>query len=474
MDGNQLEEEDEKEIALDGTWSNANKVNKPNLENTGLQPIVINADETTATPDRKTENWYSYDGVENKWANAKTADGSMWVWIPRYAYKITYNDASDKSQGGTIDVVFLQGTSNLDKDEKDVTQENYVDEKGQTGAYIVHPAFEDGSSNGYPNGEWDKKIGGIWVAKFEAGYQDADKAVNSNVGYSTIYSWEITEAVGDRTTYYYGEREAGTKIKYPTFTAGKPSVNYIGISDSYDLCRDLTASTAPYKLNSAKVDSHLTKNSEWGAVAYLTHSKYGRNGQEVTINNVSVDGENTAYAVTGYAGESEYAQEVITNLEAIKNNEVIGSWTTPQGQKASSTGNICGIYDLSGGMWEWTAGYIAPETGNYQTYGGSLKGESNQYRSKYAGVSETDETNYNETANKGRIGEAIWETSTSGARTSTTAWNNDYSCFLWYNSSFLIRGGSWYIESGAGVFAFNRGLGYNACIIGFRPVLVVE
>ena len=24
-----------------------------------------------------------------KWANAKTSDGSMWVWIPRYAYSIT-------------------------------------------------------------------------------------------------------------------------------------------------------------------------------------------------------------------------------------------------------------------------------------------------------------------------------------------------------------------------------------------------
>ena len=23
-----------------------------------------------------------------RWANAKSADGSYWVWIPRYAYKI--------------------------------------------------------------------------------------------------------------------------------------------------------------------------------------------------------------------------------------------------------------------------------------------------------------------------------------------------------------------------------------------------
>ena len=466
-------ENNEKEIALDGSWSSTNKVNKPNLENTGLQAIVINADGTTSTPDSKKENWYSYDGVENKWANAQTVDGSMWVWIPRYAYKITYNDGSDKSQGGTIDVVFLQGTSNLDKDGKDVTQASYLDEKGQTGAYIVHPAFEDGSSTGYANGEWRKKIEGIWVAKFEAGYQDADKAVNSNVGYTTIYSYEIDGTEADRTTYYYGERVVGTKIKYPTFTANKPSISYIGISDSYDLCRDLTSMNAPYKLNGNKVDSHLTKNSEWGAVAYLTHSKYGRGGQEVTINNITVNGENTAYAVTGYAGESVSASQLVTNLTAINNNQVEGSWTTAQGQKASTTGNIYGIYDLSGGLWEFTAGYIAPETGNYQTYGGSLKGESNEYKSKYAGVSETAETNYNEIVNKGRIGEAIWETSDSGS-TVNGAWNSDYSAFVRSIAPFTVRGSNWSFDSKAGLFAFDRTYGFCRFQVGFRPVLIIE
>ena len=251
-------------------------------------------------------------------------------------------------------------------------------------------------------------------------------------------------------------------------------MNYIGISDSYDLCKDLTSTNAPYALNTNKVDSHLTKNSEWGAVAYLTHSKYGRNGQEVTINNITVYGENTVYAVTGYAGESIDTEEVVTNLTDINNNQVAGSWTTAQGQKASSTGNIYGIYDLSGGLWEWTAGYIAPETGNYQTYGGSLKGESNQYKNKYAGLSGTDETNYNETVNISRIGEAIWETSTSGAWPSTTAWNSNFSYFVFSSEPFVLRGGRWLDTSSAGVFAFCRTSGYSAYSVGFRPVLVVE
>ncbi len=472
MGGNTGEEEDEKEIALDGSWSSANKVNKPNLENTGLQPVIINADGTTYTPNSKTENWYSYDGVENNWANAKTADGSMWVWIPRYAYKITYNDASDKSQGGTIDVVFLQGTSNLDKDGKDVTKASYVDEKGATGAYIVHPAFEDGSSTGYPNGEWNKKIEGIWVAKFEAGYQEADKAIDSNVGYSVTYGYYGTNT-GDIQNNYYGEIQQGTKIKYPTFTASKPSMNYIGISDSYDLCKDLTSTNAPYKLNGNKVDSHLTKNSEWGAVAYLTHSKYGRNGQEVTINNITVNGENTVCAVTGYGGESVSASQLVTNLTAIKNNQVAGSWTTAQGQKASSTGNVYGIYDLSGGAVEWTAGYITPDSEKYQVYGGSLKGESNQYKSKYEGISETSEANYSNEGNINRKGEAIWETSDSGSNNSCS-WNGDYSYFVNLDCPFFVRGLGWDNTSSTGVFGFDVSSGFSVLFVGYRPVLVIE
>ena len=35
---------------------------------------------------KEDKDWYSYEN--KKWANAETQDGSMWVWIPRYAYRI--------------------------------------------------------------------------------------------------------------------------------------------------------------------------------------------------------------------------------------------------------------------------------------------------------------------------------------------------------------------------------------------------
>lgn len=459
---------------------NKTEVNAPKLT-VGMTPIKWNETEFIKTTSYDTE-WYSYEDTSitkqkntSKWANAETEDGSMWVWIPRFAYKINYINESDKSLGGTIDVVFLKNNTNKDFNGNDVTDANYMDENGIQGAYIVHPAFQDGTKNGFANGEWDKEITGFWMAKFEAGYVgnvgDKLSAQDSNVELSVIFQ-RNENTREDLTINYYGTRAVGDKIKYPEFKANRPSMNNLGISDAFDLSRSLTASGNPYGLTT-NVDSHLTKNSEWGAVAYLTHSKYGRNGQEVTINNISVNNENTIYAVTGYAGESVGAEvDTSRNLSTLTTENQKGSWTTSQGQTASSTGNIYGIYDLSGGSFEWTAGYIVT-AGDYETYGGSLKGESNKYKNKYEGISSTDTVNYSTNPNPTRLGEAIWETSSSG--TGSNSWNGDHSGFCRTNSPFLIRSGASYNSAnGAGIFSYARDHGHCHFYIGFRPVLIID
>lgn len=96
--------------------------------------------------------------------------GSMFVWIPRFAYKIT---TGYHSSSGAIDVIFLQGTTDNYYDEDGnltsavsgtdllaVTESGYSD-------YVVHPAFQDGSSTSYAYGEWDSEIEGFWIAKFQ-------------------------------------------------------------------------------------------------------------------------------------------------------------------------------------------------------------------------------------------------------------------------------------------------------------------
>ncbi len=448
------------------TLTNVQNVNPPNYKSTGLIPIIISEDGTVLEADTSKNNWYHYDGQNNQWANAKTKDGSMFVWIPRFAYKINYANANNKSQEGTIDIVFLKDATNLDFKGNDVTSESYVNKNGVTGAYIVHPAFQDGRNNHYANGEWNEEITGFWMAKFEAGYQDVDKAVDSNVEYTTITTHEAN-TTSQKESNYYGTRQVGTLIKYPVFQGNKPSMNYIGISDAYNLCRAMKDSDNPYHLTS-KADSHLTKNSEWGAVAYLTHSQYGRNGEEVTINNITLDGLDTVYAVTGYGASTISGPAITTSMSAIQNKTQTGNWTTLQGQKASSTGNIYGIYDLSGGAWEWTAGYITTQENEVE----GLRGENNKYRSKYEGVSAIHTDNYKEDKNAIRLGEAIWET--SSINTEIQSWNNDSSTFINHTEPFFIRGGYWNYKEKAGLFAFNRGYGDCFFHVGFRPVIIVE
>ena len=140
------------------------------------------------------DNWYDYK--TSKWANTMTEDGSMWVWIPRFAYKITYK-TGNKSDGGTIDVKFLIGTTdqyyddegNLQTAKRATSATEAVD---TTSDYYVHPAFTDESDINYANGGWDSELTGIWVAKFEAGYASGNndaEVVASSVNYTQTTAW---------------------------------------------------------------------------------------------------------------------------------------------------------------------------------------------------------------------------------------------------------------------------------------------
>lgn len=443
--------------------------NEPKLAK-GMTPVKWQETDFIKTESYDVD-WYNYidtsleQNLTTKWANAQTQDGSMWVWIPRFAYKITYLDEQDKSKGGTIDVVFLKDETNKDFNDNDVTNEEYTNSKGEIGAYIVHPAFQNGEKTNFTNGEWSSDITGFWMAKFEAGYEQSNLAKDSNIEYSTIKSFNGTNNI-DFNQNYYGTRQVGTKIKYPVFKPNKPSINYISIADVFKLTKSLTSANNPYGLSN--VDSHLTKNSEWGAVSYLAYSKYGTNAQEVNINNVSVNSENTTFAVTGYGASQEIKNEVITSLNSINSNLQQGDFKSIQGQMASTTGNMYGIYDLNGGMWEYTSGYIGD---NIDEYGEPLKLDSNIYKNKYAGISNENILNYQQQDNIKRVGEAIWEVSKIG--TGATAWNNNTSEFGALNQ-FTIRGGNWQSGINGGLFAFSYTEGFCNYKVGFRAILIVK
>ena len=384
------------------------------VESKGVNAPVLGDNMELVSYDENTKTWvtnnsssaYDYvagtgeeDNNSSRWANAKvTIDGveSYFVWIPRYAYKITYNDPEDISAGGTIDVKFLIGTS-----------DNYYDDEGNlqtakrattghedtTSDYYVHPAF----TNNVDLGGWRNELTGIWVGKYESARSDSE---GTTQGISTtikvqpgVTSWRST-TIGDMYTYA--------------------------------------------RTYSTSLNSHMLKNSEWGAVAYLTHSQYGRNGTEVTLNNSSD-------FITGSAQTSSG----ITN-----------DYKSSEGILASSTGNVYGIYDLSGGASEYMAAYYNGSTSSsLANNGGSFAsqgGTSTEYVTAYTGTTESS-------AHKS--GDATYETS---------EWHGDSAKFVYSDYPFFNRGGNYGNGSASGVFYFsnNNGDVINTC--SFRMCLAVK
>jgi hypothetical protein len=430
---------------------------------TDLNSIVV----TTNTSDT---TWYNYEAKQ--WANAQTEDGSMWVWIPRFAYKV--NSATQ-----TFDIVFLIGTTDnyynadgtLGKAQRATSNNTSPD---TTADYTVHPAFTNESSINYANGGWDSELTGIWVAKFEAGLPDSSTAQTTTI---------------DTTDWYY-----------PVFQGQKYSYNWISTSNAFLLSQAIAKANNLYGLSSTSTDSHLMKNSEWGAVAYLSQSQYGLNGTEIAINNVAFNGiESTVrtgykvYAVTGYSGTSAndksnvLAQNTALN-DAVKNSDASRTsyaWYTTNGIKASSTGTIYGIYDMSGGITEQTSTFVNNTYVKTNTKGTAVYAQRN---TKYVMVYEAGETGeetgdtdtekWEKAARKNyiannKIGDAIKETVTSSCDgTNSESWYSDYSYFSGYDAQFIGRGGPYYDTTSAGLFAFTRSDGGNWGNDGFRTVLV--
>ena len=95
-------------------------------------------------------------------------------------------------------------------------------------------------------------------------------------------------------------------------------------------------------------ETHMMKNMEWGAVTYLAHSKYGRctSGKctEITVNNCNKH-------VTGIGADSVSATTSSTTCTTAGNK-----YDGTKGVLASTTGNIYGVYDMSGGSWYYVMG----------------------------------------------------------------------------------------------------------------------
>ena len=483
-----------KTLQADGSWNSSKKVNSPQLME-GMTGIYW--DETGTETEVNVDNqdkWYDYSA--QKWANAVTKDSNenvtgYWVWIPRYAYKIETNRYTNTV--GKISVKFLQGTTNKDESNAEIST-TYPETTGATmSAFVVHPSFTNGTSNHFMNGEWDKEISGYWVAKYPAGFQantitnnngtlsttisnSSDTVVYSNKNYTSYHANMTTNALSQNLT---SSGYASQKLSYPVFKPLTYAYNNISTGDTYTISKEIASASSFYGLNSTKTDSHQMKNSEWGAVAYLTQSSYGRNGTEISLNNY-------------YTTESSPWRTAITGMctngtSGSKSTTLGNAYNTTVGVKGSSTANVTGIYDLNGCVWERTAAYISNGNASLSSYGklyANTTANANGYQTlstKWATVypynsSDSNTNNYSIYSGKKStiygFGDAVLETSTTGS--GSTSWNGDFSCFPNTSRPFFIRGGYYSDTSYAGLFVFNYYNGDPYFSYGFRSVLVIK
>ena len=480
------------------------KANAPKLAK-GMIPVKYNVESGNwVICSEDDPEWYSYTTEEKKWANVMLCDGtydestaigtevaekdlgSMFVWIPRYAYKITegYHEAS-----GALDVKFVAGTSYAYSDSKgNITEAKNGNEEGvitDTGYtdYVVHPAFTDGNKyNSFDNGEWREEIEGIWVAKFDAGIKTTEDDTSAKVSSSNT----------------------ADDLYYPIFKGRKFGYNYVNVSQCYDISQSLDDNGNPYGINSLS-NSHLMKNSEWGATAYLSISKYGysegSSSKEKAKNNLRVTGvtnpNNTGEitAITGYSATTGKASEnsIAYSSESSLGNSVSGTnsqtsyaWNNcnsnsdeGNGTLSSTTGNIYGVYDMGGGLADYISAYVNSGSSNLTTYGGSFANRTSNHLSTaypYNPVT-TDykdfNSGYNGTGWNKIFGDALWETSSGTG--SGKAWfgqtlEEDGSS----EEPFFPRGGYWYTTGTVGLCGLYDDIGFAYSNFGFRSVLVVE
>ncbi len=384
-------------LPTDGSYNETKGVNTPKL-GTNMQLVKF---------DTLTQNWvvdetnsaYSYVDTstsentnKSEWANAKVTVNeidSYFVWIPRYAYKIIGEN--------NIDIKFLKGTSNIAAD--GVTVCKYANENPTADDYIIHPAFTKdanyGGGFGNNNGTNDNGIAGIWIGKYEASL--ANKADGTNIVTNDTETGGIL--LSNNT-----DKTVVTKPGYSSW-------RYCTIGNMY-------TNAKAYDTN---LKSHMLKNSEWGAVAYLTESKYGRNGTEIGFSNEGY--------ITGGGEGKDYAE----------NN-----------QNQSTTGNVYGVYDMRGGAYEYVAAGL-----NNQSSIGTSSG-SNEYGTVYTET--TESTGY-------KYGDATYETS---------GWHSDSAVFVDSSFPFFLRGGYYgRNESLTGVFYYSNDLGVAGVNYSFRLVLVL-
>ena len=393
--------------------------NKPVLASNMIPVYYDEIEEVWKKADVNNSNssyqWYSYESSGNykgMWANAVTVTSTnratylnaavgttipmddintMWVWIPRFNAVTPSNyNGGTKEKPNAIDVTFVK------------QNETAID------------AFTFG----------DKELSGFWYGKFEIGGTLASSCTNETCNVSNI-------------------------VVKPNVTSLRSQT----VSSFFFASRSMEQTGNSFGFVNSEVDTHMSKNNEWGAIAYLTQSIYGRCTNRTTCTEIGKN--NSSSFMAGY-GAPAGSDSSVTN----------GAYNTVLGKDASTTGTIYGIYDMSGGAHEYVMGVLADTNGNPRSgYSSSTNSGFTgmlQDGTTYTGVSFPDGKYYNLYTGSSYTGHALTETKN---------WYSDMASFVSSFNPWFARGSYYNVGAIGGVFSFFNIGGNSDGIISSRLVI---
>ena len=457
------------EIELDESNANA-----PVLDSAMIPVYYDEESEVWRKADSTNQNKSWFDYSNKKWANSVTVSSTnrskyqsasvgtelpmndiltMQVWIPRYKYKVwNYNaDGTKSSNEQQIEITFENGTnttgeiacqdaiSGTDGDPSETcklksTNATCTDSTCNNKTY-THPAFTFGN----------EEIKGFWIGKFEL------TGTASNITTKPDLKSLSNQTVSSFETNIMNMKNSGNQYGFSTNT-----------------------------------DTHMIKNSELGAVAYLSHSKYGTctdgTCKEVNINNSSgfytgrsggAPGGSTAIntVYTDQTSTTQYNSYGFYTYDGylLDYNTNTKSTTKDISKVASSTKNIYGVYDMSGGSWEYTMANMVSNDGSTMMSGNSSSSNSG-YTGKlydsgnytaYTGVAYPNTKYYDKysfsTSSSSEIGSKLGDGIKEVYHEGYKGWYVDHSYLAYSNYPWFKRGGSYRDGAFAGLFS----LGYN-------------
>ena len=387
-----------------GVWKKADKNNKDN-----------------------NNRWYSYESsgeYKGMWANAVTVKDTnrqtylnatpgttismndittMWVWIPRFNAVTPNNyNGGTKAKPNAIDVTYAK------------QNEPAID------------AFTFGN----------KELSGFWYGKFETGHATlASNTTKNNLG--------CTNEICNNAN--------GIIIK-PNVT----SLQYNNLSNFFFASRSMEQTGNSFGFIKDEVDTHMSKNNEWGAVAYLTQSIYGRCTDSTTCAAVGIN--NNKNTITGY-GAPAGSNDSATN----------GAYNTTLGKDASTTKNIYGIYDMAGGSYEFVMGIFADTNGKPRS--GYTIGSNSGFTgmlsdgTTYTGIAFPDSKYYNLYTGSSYTGHALTE---------TQDWYGSFAFFADKSQPCFYRGGGYNMSLSAIIFNFIGSPGGGDKNLSSRFVIINE